>query len=287
MTTISAQVIKASKHAHSGKTLWTVLCRYPYIIHAEVMTHRVFSRNASSTRAIPVEKMLHMIETDPFVPLFWGKNQPGMQAGEEHNARVGIDCGAAATREEAWLRARDYAVEHARAFAKAGYHKQIVNRLLLPFMHMTVLISATEWDNFFELRIHKDCEPHMRMLADNIVAAMVDCRDDQQVQALEPGQWHLPFIDAASVGTPNIKDIMRSVAMCASTSYKTVDGFEMTDERAQKIWDQLLGRPVHASPFEHVACADHWLGAGRNWSSPGQHRNFTGGWRQYRAMIGA
>lgn len=197
MTTISAQTILRSRHSQRpDKVLSTLLLRYPRWIHAEFMTHRVFSRNAASSRAIPIKKLIQDVMENPAIPLFWGKNQKGMQANEECHALVEfgeewVDTGIGLlpdtkrlAREEAWLLARNQAVNAAEAFMNAGYHKQIVNRLLEPFAHITVLVSATEWENFLELRDHKDAEPHIRMLAQEIRKCL-ERTDD--IQTLQPG----------------------------------------------------------------------------------------------------
>lgn len=312
MTTISAKTILRSRNAAApDKVLSTLLLRYPRSIHAEFMTHRVFSRNAASSRAIPVSKLIQDVLDDPFVPLVWGKNQRGMQAGAEHDARVQIWKKTAhfghvpemMTNADAWLKARDAAVEAAQAFDAAGYHKQIVNRLLEPFAHITVVVSSTEWSNFLALRDHADAEPHIAMLAREIRR----CLDDDPVQTLIPCEWHLPFIskdDITQIAQPhkdlddwqeyarraNVDAIKLSVARCASTSYKTVDGFDMTLDRAFALHDKLVAaQPLHASPCEHVAQADirHVFGSkvrDSMWANAGQHGNFTG-FRQYRKML--
>jgi len=326
VTTISSTTILRSRNAASpDKVLSTLLLRYPRCIHAEFMTHRVFSRNAASSRAIPVEKLIKDVIENPFVPVFWGLNQKGMQASVESDAPVYLEgashfdmidrCYDPISKETAWLYARDKAVEAARAFAKAGYHKQIVNRLLEPFAHITVLVSSTEWDNFLELRDHEAAEPHIQILAREIRKCLE--REDD-IQDLEPGGWHLPFItdeDKQSVvewddgeenrracssgwvarnqwawyGLSKIKKL--STARCASTSYKTVDGFDMTLEKAVELHDRLVGSsPIHASPAEHVAQADDFHpmqmrdGKPQGWQHPEQHGNFVG-FRQYRHML--
>lgn len=308
MTTISAKTILRSRNASApDKVLSTLLLRYPRFIHAELMTHRVLSRNAASSRAIPVKKIIDDILADTAMPLHWGANQKGMQADTECDERVGWDSTYGqegyGTRQHAWLSARDHAIKIARGFDAAGYHKQVVNRLLEPFMHITVLCSATEWDNFLELRDHKDAEPHMQMLAREIRTCL---EDESTVQTLEPGQWHLPFVTSfdedllyeASGGDHNIGvDILRkvSVARCASTSYKTVDGFDMTLEKAVEIYDRLLGKPFHASPFEHVAQADVFEDLAYHfersafktaacWKHSEEHGNFVG-FRQLRRQL--
>jgi hypothetical protein len=288
MTTIFAKSILASRHTQRPDTrVDSLLLRYPKCIHAELMTHRCFSRNAASSRAIPVEKMIQSVLDDPFIPLHWGANQKGMKAREECSTLVadwqngGVD--HKLSNEDAWLLARDTAVAAARSFSAAGYHKQIVNRLLEPFSHITVVVTSTEWENFFKQRIHPDAEPHMRMLAEKIKEAI----DGASVQTLQPGEWHLPFVDGSRtrVCTAVGNKIKLSVARCASTSYKTVDGVDMTLERATALYDKLVtADPPHLSPFEHVCQADHWYDGSEKWSHPEQHGNFTG-FRQLRKQI--
>lgn len=273
MTTISATTILRSRHALApDKVLSTLLLRYPRCIHAEFMTHRQFSRNAASSRAIPVSKLIQDVIDDPFVPLYWGANQKGMQAEMELDAHV-----AGMMQGDAWLLARNNAVMWAKNFAEAGYHKQICNRLLEPYAHITVLVSSTEWSNFLALRDHKDAEPHIAMLARE-VRKCIEREDD--IQILQPSEWHLPFITESDWAQYNVEELkMKSIACCASTSYKTVDGFEMTMETALRIADKLLGStPLHASPAEHVAMADNpdTIAGERYWLRRELHGNFEG-----------
>ena len=250
------------------------------------MTHRVFSRNASSSRAIPVKRLIDDILRDPAIPISWGKNQRGMQAGEEWNVPVIVfdDKGQPIelSREDAWLLGRDRAVELAIAFDAAGYHKQVVNRLLEPFAHINVLITATDWDNFFELRDHKDAQPEIQALAKAIKAAFEDSEPD----LLEPGQWHLPFVtdyerDWLDLGT----QIKVSVARCARTSYKTHEGMSPMVSKDLQLYRDLVGaRPLHASPAEHQATPDEHNHLVGGWSGPSLHGNFRG-WVQNRKLI--
>lgn len=300
MTTISAKTILRSRNAAApDKVLSTLLLRYPRFIHAEFMTHRAFSRNAASSRAIPVKKIIDDILADTAMPIHWGKNQKGMQASEECDEWMAVG-GDKEPREHAWAAARDKAIEIASAFDAAGYHKQVVNRLLEPFMHITVLVSASEWSNFLELRDHADAEPHIAMLAREIRREL---DDESAIQTLQPGDWHLPFVSAEDWEVVNKQErapVSRlalaqklSVARCASTSYKTVDGFNMTLERAIELHNKLVAaRPIHASPAEHVAQAD---GADKigypddfyyRWHNDREHANFVG-FRQYRHQLRA
>lgn len=296
MTTITANMI-ADSISPEGIRLSTMQLRYPRPIHSEFLAHRVMSRNASSSRAIPVERLIKDVLDDPFVPLHWGKNQKGMQADEECNARVHIDPNDV-DREEAWWEGMEAAVRLARAFSEAGYHKQIVNRLLEPFAHINVVVTATEWANFLHLRDHKDAEPHIAILAREVRKAM----DGSEPSFLLPGQWHLPYVDdedIESFGLENDEDQLDlarklSVARCASVSYKTVDGQPMTIARAIDLYDKLVGaEPLHASPTEHQATPDTlltgttalgWIRLPEQWKRPDLHKNLRG-WIQFRATL--
>jgi hypothetical protein len=275
MTTISAKVI-ADSVAPNGKRLTTMQLRYPRWIHAEGRTHRLMyvgedevddweprtpslmqdpnlSRNASSSRAVPVAKLIQDVLDDPAVPMFWGKNQRGMQADEECSERVrtwafGGQDGSSWTNEEAWLFARGNAIEMARAFDEAGYHKQVVNRLLEPFSHINVVVTATEWDNFFELRRHRDAEPHIHALAD----AMHEAMAASEPLLLYPGQWHTPYVDRAEPPFDYKLCIKMSAARCARVSYLTVEGNKPGMDADLALYKRLVGDvPVHASPAEH------------------------------------
>lgn len=279
MTTITASTILRSRNVSSGSVLSTLLLRYPRCIHSEFLTHRVFSKNSASSRAIPVAKLIKDVEENPFIPLVWGKNQKGMQSSEECDNDVEL-FGEMHSNRVAWLLARDKAVEAAKAFSEAGYHKQLANRLIEPFLHITVLVSSTWWLNFLELRDHPAAEPHIQLLAKEIRKCL---EDKSTVQDLKPGEWHLPFVsEDEKIWTLEAQKKL-SVARCASTSYKTVDGFEMSLERAVELHDRLIGsEPLHASPAEHVAQADRMIMS--TWEYPEEHGNFCG-FRQYRHQL--
>lgn len=271
--TIIAESIASS--ICKGKRIDTLRLRYPKWVHGEFLTHRVFSRNASSSRAIPVERMIEDIKRDTAMPVHWGKNQPGMQAREEHNEGVQV-YGFGYNylgKINAWYSARDEAIEHALAFHKAGYHKQIVNRLLEPFMHINVVVTSTEWDNFFELRDHEDAQPEIRVLAREIRKA-INSRDPIE---LKVGEWHLPFL-SPGVHTDIPVALKVSVARCARVSYLTHDGKPSIIEEDMVLFDRLVGsRPLHASPLEHQATPDPAGWYKHQWA------NFNG-WRQYRQI---
>lgn len=281
---ISVQVIADSISSYR-KRLTTILATYPRFIHAEVMTHRVFSRNASSSRAIPFVKLRDEILSGTAMPIHWGKNQPGMQAFEEHDALVKLPSymgGTEVLPKLAWEMTAGIAMDIASSFWDAGYHKQIVNRLVEPFSHIHVVITSTEWDNFFGLRCHPDAQPEIRELADQIKAAM----DESTPVHLEKGEWHLPFVtdadwqEAVLVAADNAAlisveesepvetmhhddtDVLKillkvSSARCARTSYRTFDGKVSTVAADVALCDKLTkSRPIHSSPFEHQGTPD-------------------------------
>ena len=279
--TISVKVVTDSICSQDHR-LTTLQMRYPRMIHAEFMTHRVFSRNASSSRAIPVERMIQDVLDDPAMPVSWGSNKPGMQAGEENNATMeflNFEDGLfyTYTNRDAWLWARDRAVEAARVFAKAGYHKQIVNRLLEPFGHISVVCTATEWDNFFELRCHPDADPTMRALAEAMRDAMSESVPAQS-------DWHLPYVATEQVVSAFEKDgpdsftelALISAARCARVSYLNHDGTKPDFQKDIALADRLLSSK-HMSPFEHQAKVTGEEGT-RFWG------NFNG-WDQFRKMV--
>ncbi|MCW2286675.1 hypothetical protein M2323_004444 [Rhodoblastus acidophilus] len=188
-------------------------------------------------------KMIRSILDDPFVPIQWGANTKGMQAkGEIAEWKKPIA-------KFLWLAAMYFMIGVVLILHWLGLHKQVANRLLEPWMHITVLITSTQWSNFLALRDHPDAEPHIQVLAREIRKAL----DSAHVQILQPGDWHLPWITDAEAATYSLDQLKNlSVARNASTSYKTVDGYDMSIEKAQEIWTKMFTSPIHASPFEHV-----------------------------------
>lgn len=262
---ISATVLAHSMGRHSGKNIATFVLEYPRFIHAELMTHRLFSRNAASSRAIPVERNIQHIKENTAMPIHWGKNQPGMSAKEECNSSIHHESGDSGSgiflKDEWWNRARDYAIYHAEQFHKAGYHKQIVNRLLEPFVFMKTIVTATEFDNFFALRRHPDAQPEIKELADVMWKAL----QKSVSKVLEPGEYHMPYFGDGfwcpqhmDEDTTNLDEtytleeaLTISASCCAQVSYRRLDD---SLEKALEIYDRLVhSKPVHASPFEHQA----------------------------------
>lgn len=261
---IEAKVIAKSQTV-KGKVITTFQLRYPRFVHAEFMTHRVFSRNASSSRAIPVAKLIDQARSDMARPVHWGANQPGMQAHAELQGQALEDV------QDAWTRAAHLAANIAQEMAAAGAHKQIVNRILEPFTHISVIVTATEWGNFFELRDHPDADPTIRTLAQEMLkadyfydhASLIGTRVLQSPGASYQDQacWHLPYITEAerhSLADNAQLLLAMSAARCARVSYLTHDGETPDQGKDLGLFHRLVGSvPLHASPIEHQACGSN------------------------------
>ena len=309
---ITAKILLDSVNP-AGNRITTWILTYPRFIHAEFMTHRVFSRNASSSRAIPVKKMLEDVKNNPAMPVFWGKNQSGMQAKEEldntekyaevrKDLKYGEGLLITTKKQEAkreWLLARDEMVARVEKLNEIGLHKQIANRLLEPWMNITVIATATDHENFLSLRAHEDTQPEFQDLA----YKMLDLYQSNVPNKLKEGEWHIPFGDnldhkiiwkmvqeSSHEKTPygvevskkthfNDENLFRetaikiSTARCARVSYLN---FEGKDDYTKDIeLHDILKNSGHWSPFEHCAIA----------LSTNEYSGNFKGWKQYRKMF--
>jgi hypothetical protein len=247
---ISAKII-ADSMSKFGTRMTTFELEYPRFIHSELMTHRMLSKNAASSRAIPVQRMHDVIVEKPASPVFWGKNQSGMQANEEIQHVMAA--------QDRWKAAAKEVVKIAQDLAELGLHKQIVNRVTEPFQLMKTVISGTEWRNFLWLRNHEDAQPEFKELAQCVEMALFDSKPTK----LNAGEWHLPYINTKRIGG-EIKYFigedqeisleharMVSASCCAQVSYRKNDD---SLEKAIQIFDRLINsQPIHASPVEHQA----------------------------------
>lgn len=260
--------------------LTTFLLTLPKFCVAEFNTHRTISRNSASSRAIPTKRIMDAVTKNPVLPAFWGKNQAGMQANQElddtPSIRVDEPLGVEfrSPRDlarEQWLRARDLAVQSVESLTALGLHKQIVNRIIEPWMHTTILATATDWENLFALRAHNDAQPEFRELA----YKMLEVYNAHVPTPKEEGEWHIPFGDQMPDDLTHEQRLKVAVARAARLSYLTFEG-EMNVEKDYELHDRLLASG-HLSPFEHVACVPP------SWFS-GPTGNFRG-WIQYRKTI--
>ena len=276
---IEAKII-ADSVSPEGIRLSTLALKYPRWIHAEFMTHRLFSRNASSSRAVP-SRRLGALERE--YPLWWGANVPGMQSASC------LSPDQVARAKAVWDRMADACAAGVAELAEIGLHKQWANRPLEWFTSISVLVSATSFDNFFGVRWHPDAQPEIQELARQMFAAL----QFGTPRPLQPGEWHLPYVsgeEAQHLGP----DVARrcSAARCARVSYLNHDGSAPNAAKDIETFAKLAGdpngppRPLHASPMEHQATPDRRQDPQRpgSWEHPAQHGNFTG-WRQFRKML--
>ncbi len=268
-----AKIIKDSIAAETGYRLTTIQVTLPRFVLAEFNTHRVFSRNSASSQAIPVEKQIKKILEDPAVPIYWGKNQPGMKARTELSDE---------DKEKAkrnWEKASIYAalgvlamnggldsvkdnelkskLEQLKAQYPVDYedlseplHKQASNRLIEPSMWQTIITTATEWDNFFALRTHPDAQPEIQQAA----RLMQGVYNESEPNSLKEGEWHLPLIqpEEEAWAKENVETAIKvSVGRCARVSYLTHDGIRDIEKDIQ-LHDSLM-ESGHMSPAEHAA----------------------------------
>lgn len=260
---IKATVIADSVHPETGTRITTFELVYPRFIHSEFMTHRVFNRNASSSRAIPTAKFIEQVRNEPVMPSHWGKNQKGMQAEEELTPAEIEDA------KFIWDNAASAAAVYAEQLRRGQVHKQIVNRILEPFTHIRVVVTSTSWANFYGLRDHEDAQPEIRLLA----KAMKKAHEESVPQKLKKGDWHLPYIRSVDCANaynhckyqritrdePSNEEILGlllkvSAARCARASYNNFEGKPSTISDDLDLFAKLVEKqPIHASPTEHQA----------------------------------
>lgn len=246
----------------SGNRLTTYLLTYPRFIHSELMTHRAFSRNAASSRAIPISKVIDQVNTNPSGPIRWGINGKGMQ---DHGI---ADEQTTNQAKDQWKTGAAYAVQTAELLSKLGIHKQIANRVLEPYVWMTTLVSATEFENFFSLRVHKDAQPEFQYLSYLMLKKYLN----NEPTSVNWGDWHIPFSERMPDEITLEQKLKVSTARAARTSYLTIDG-KIEIEKDFELHDRLA-ESGHFSPFEHSAFA----------TKEKTECNFVG-WQQYRCVL--
>ena len=258
---ITAEVIADSQWEDARLT--TLRVRYPRIILAEVNTHRALSRNSASTRAISLDRQLAAVWLDPYIPQEWPETARGMAGG----API-ADADADAARA-VWLEARDHAVIAARQLARLGVHRQHVGRLVEPWAWVDSIISATEWDNFFALRISEHAQPEICELARAIRAALAGSVP-MQVERLT---WHIPGIGVEHAHLGFVSRVYAAAGRLARVSYGRG---QASDVAADEALGRRLAASGHWSPFEHIAYA-HEHTAPSNFRKWGQARHVIQG----------
>lgn len=269
----SAKIICDSISPH-GIRLTTLEVKYHRFVLAEVNTHRVFSRNTASSRAIPYKKMRESIMDDPAIPLSWPQEKRGMQGGIGLNHFIVNAC------TEEWLKARNHTVAITDQLYELGLHKSVINRLLEPFQYVTSIITATDWEGFWEQRDSDLAQPEIREAA----RAMRRAYDKSTPQRVSQGEWHLPYINGDDLEESHYRnyDVTKkisvfkriSAARCARVSYLTHAGRRDWNADLDLYSKLITAYPPHWSPLEHVATPDKYSERG----------NFNG-WAQLRHDI--
>jgi thymidylate synthase ThyX len=281
---ISAKIIEDT--CIPGSRMTTFVLTLPRSILAELNTHRMFSRNAASSRAVPNEKLIRKIEDNPFVPKF-AKNQKGMQSAEL------LEGDELVYAEHLWNQACCDAISLVDRFnQELDVHKQFTNRLLEPWMYCEVVLSGTDFANFFYQRNHPAAEPSFGALA----YAMFEAYENSVPRELKRTCsvldssiefWHLPMVDfeawtaAERLDYEEILDYLSQrlniEKTCMASIYTEerwvsrllqdvsagrvtkVSYFNLDTQKVDVLNDirlavqMSMNTPGHWSPFEHIA----------------------------------
>lgn len=269
-----------------GVRITTLSLRFPRFILPQMNTHRVFSRNSASSRAIPTKR--YITESATYCPIFWNKNKAGMTPGDFLPEDKIIEC------IKEWEKSRRFAIEQALFYVKdsdCAVAKERANRLLEPFAYVNYNLTSVHWDNFFNQRLHHDAQLEIRLVAELMNEAI-----NNSVPIERP--THLPYITQEDLELEQIDDddvnnlkigderlmrlIRKSVARCARVSYSS--DFEnnkcklSSQSDDDRLHDFLIkSNPPHLSPAEHVAFA--------NINDVRDYKNFKAPWVQYRSII--
>ena len=275
MTKTNATVLADSIAAPSGVRLTTMEVTFHRFVLAEFNTHRVFSRNSASSRAIPVEKQLAWFTANPAMPVSYPAEQPGMQGGAELEGKDLHDA-------EDFLNEWHYATAELTAKYLAAHtdksrrlHKSVLNRILEPMMWHTVIVTSTDWDGFFAQRTSELAQPEIREAAE----LMQEAYGASTPKTVEYGDWHTPLIQPDEEHLSQLIRIKVSAARCARVSYMTHDGTRSVDEDLKLYYRLIEADPMHASPLEHVATPRHRTPIVADCSGNLQ------GWDQLRHMV--
>lgn len=263
-----AEIIEDSI-SEAGVRLTTMQLVYPRMAHQEFLTHRVFSRNASSTRAIPVAKAADLALSEMVEPIRYGKNQKGMQASEENLTGPELE-----RAREIWRYMAEVCTAGAKELAELGLHKQWAGRPLEWFSNIRVIVTSTDWLNWDELRYHGDAMPEIFELA----KLMQHVRNNSQPKLLKIGEWHLPYVSDKERAVYPVHILKKlSTARCARVSYLTHQGKEPSIDEDCQLYERLVGsRPLHASPTEHSATP---------FADPNERSGNFKGWFQHRKEV--
>jgi len=286
-----ARVVAYSQAANSGTKLITFEYEAYRGILAELNTHCMLPKNAESSRAVPIKKRIEAIRNTPYVPIVFGSNKAGMQAGEEIDTLVKVfnpeydpelgDDGYR-TKEVAWKVSANRIADIMQAWEDAGYHKQIVNRIGEAFTTVKGVLTATEWDNFWHLRRDEMADPAIKELADCMWKAKKEVEDNGLIEILQAGEWHTPYVEhrrssntgelmytigiekLSDINAPHILNIstgelqkiltLEEALKISSVACGQVSfrKLDTSEETVERVWDRLMGGAIiHASVTQH------------------------------------
>ena len=288
---ISAKVV-ADSVGPTGKRMTTFELVYPRLIHAELMTHRMLSKNCSSSRAIPITKAIEQVQENPMFPVYWGSAQSGMQAGPE---LVGDQLELA---KKLWQKGIDQSIALVKEFDELKVHKQVSSRWLETGQLIKTVISGTDWDNLLWLRNDDAAQPEFHELA----RCIQECFNASIPEVLQPGEYHTPYVDHIRIdgvlcyldsnGNKLTLDEARKIsASCAAqVSYRRLND---SKEKALEIFDKLFsGAKPHLSPVEHIATPmehiqnDIWQDGATHVTRSGVfYSGNLNSWIQYRQLL--
>lgn len=260
MHKISAKVILDAL-PKKGARLTTIEVVMPKFLIAQLNTHRALVKNSASSRAMPVTFVITSIVENYVTPMDFGMpaNSRGMVAKSsltgwrKHASRLLWNTGMYVNIAIAYLQ------------SKVGLHKAWANRPLEAYMYTKVLITATDWENFFKLRVHKDAQDAMEITALAIKTAL----HNHIPTIVEDNQYYLPYVGILYNPTP--EEINLSVSCCAQITYNRE--LDTSPDKAASVVAKLLGDTPHWSPFEHLAVLNH--------NPKGSYRS----WQSYRHII--
>lgn len=244
MNNIEVNLITYSEAVDTQKRLATFVLKIPKFLWGHIISHRALSRNSASSRAIPAKWIRKNVLQNPFLPVYFGENKPGMQSG---NALKGVKLWTA---KKIWLWSRYVPVFFHYLGEKIGIHKEVVNRLIEPWLMVDIIITATEWSNFISLRANEAAQPEIQYVAEQINNLL----NKQFPTKLQTGDWHIPFILEKEKDLDIETKKKVSAARCARVSYSLFNG-KTSDIDSDLRLCEKLSSSGHWSPFEHVAQA--------------------------------
>jgi thymidylate synthase ThyX len=263
---VKSELIAYSQSAVDGTKLATFKIEVPLAAFIDIATHRIFSKNASSSRAIPTKKWRQRTLDDIAIPTILTKFSKGMSANEPLDEEV------AKVVKSHWIEAAEFCASKHKDLEDLGVSKQDANVLLYQFSHLQVIISSTFWDNFFNLRCDNAAKPDVRILAE----MMKDALTSTTPTVLKHGDWHLPLVTEEEKLKVNTKDLIKvSVARCARVSYIIPEtGLVSTIDKDIELHNRLISSN-HGSPLEHIATP---------FAEPNIFCGNYLGWLQYRKL---